>query len=317
MNPVRVWLAVAMALGVGCAAARAGLPERINYQGQLLDAVGDPVTGAVGVAVSLYDAETAGRMIYTQHVGQVALADGLFSFEWGGAGLDSALTNAEVWMEVRVNEDALEPRRRLQSVPYALRASRAETLEDAAGGAGLTVTELVHMAMPSGAVLPYAGSAAPAGFFLCDGAAVSRTAYAALFAAIGTTYGAGDGSTTFNLPDLRGRVPAGLQAGDSDFGALNGQGGAKTHTLTVSQMPTHNHGVNDPGHSHSISTAGNDCNSAGAPTGDPVGMAGCPKAYTTRSTQSSGSGISIQNAGSGQPHNIMQPYIVLNYIIKQ
>ena len=63
--------------------------------------------------------------------------------------------------------------------------------------------------VPSGTVLPFAGTTAPIGFLLCSGQAVSRSTYPDLFAAIGTTYGAGDGSTTFNVPDLRGRVPAG------------------------------------------------------------------------------------------------------------
>lgn len=85
-------------------------------------------------------------------------------------------------------------------------------------GAGITLnkpdnTQLLAairaLATPPGAYMPYAGATAPTGWLLCAGQAVSRTTYAALFAAIGTTHGAGDGSATFNLPDLRGRVPAG------------------------------------------------------------------------------------------------------------
>jgi hypothetical protein len=68
-------------------------------------------------------------------------------------------------------------------------------------------------ATPSGAVLAFAGAGAPTGFLFCDGALVSRTTYAALFAVVGTTYGAGDGSTTFGLPDYRGRVLVGLNSG--------------------------------------------------------------------------------------------------------
>ena len=68
-----------------------------------------------------------------------------------------------------------------------------------------------QLRVPPGMVLPFAGAAAPEGFLLCDGSAVSRTTYGDLFAAIGTAYGAGDGSTTFNLPDLRGRVAAGRE----------------------------------------------------------------------------------------------------------
>lgn len=73
----------------------------------------------------------------------------------------------------------------------------------------LASTEFVHSVMPAGTVLPFAGISSPTGWLLCDGSAVSRTTYSRLFSAIGSTYGAGDGSTTFNLPDLRGRAVAG------------------------------------------------------------------------------------------------------------
>ena len=94
---------------------------------------------------------------------------------------------------------------------------------------------------PPGVVLPYAGSSAPSSWLLCDGSAVSRTTYADLFAAISTTYGTGDGTTTFNLPDLTGRIPAGKEAtatrltsggGGVDGATLGAVGGVQTHTLT-------------------------------------------------------------------------------------
>ncbi len=82
---------------------------------------------------------------------------------------------------------------------------------------------------------------APAGFLLCDGAAVSRATYAALYTALGDTYGAGNGTTTFNVPNLKGRVPVGLDSGQTEFDALAETGGAKTHTLTSAEMPSHTH----------------------------------------------------------------------------
>lgn len=117
---------------------------------------------------------------------------------------------------------------------------------------------------PTGAVTQFAGSAAPTGWLLCDGTAVSRATYADLFAAIGTTYGAGNGSTTFNLPNLKGRVPVGRDSADTSFDVLGETGGAKTHTLTVTEMPSHthvqdshnhtqaahSHTLTDPGHNH-------------------------------------------------------------------
>ena len=110
--------------------------------------------------------------------------------------------------------------------------------------------------VPSGTPVAFAGSAAPNGFLLCGGQAVSRTTYAVLFAVIGTTYGTGDGSTTFNLPDLRGRLPAGvdnmggtaanrLTSGGSGIAGttLGASGGEETHTLATAEMPSHTHAV--------------------------------------------------------------------------
>ncbi len=177
--------------------------------------------------------------------------------------------------------------------------------------------------VPAGSILPYAGATAPDGWLLCYGQAVSRTAYPGLFAAIGTAFGAGDGSTTFNLPDLRGRVPAGKDnmgglaanrltaAGSGVAGdTLGAAGGAQTHTLTAGQMPSHSHGVNDPGHAHTY------------------GAGQIPSAFTPRGTNGdgtnfnnnpatnvAGTGISLQNAGGGGAHNNTQPTLILNHII--
>jgi microcystin-dependent protein len=86
--------------------------------------------------------------------------------------------------------------------------------------------------LPPGITLPYGGGSAPAGYLLCDGSAVSRTTYAGLFAILSTTYGVGDGSTTFNLHDLRQRFPMG-KAVSGTGGTLGGTGGAIDHTHTV------------------------------------------------------------------------------------
>ncbi len=102
-----------------------------------------------------------------------------------------------------------------------------------------TCINLVNGGIPTGAGAPwYSNAAAPAGFLLCDGSAVSRATYAALFVVLGTTWGAGNGTTTFNLPDSRTRVLAGYSSGDSVFGTFAATPGVKTVNLA------HNHGGN-------------------------------------------------------------------------
>ena len=125
-------------------------------------------------------------------------------------------------------------------------ASYLAGLLDAAGQVKASALGNVPAGNPSGLIAPYAGSTAPSGWLLCGGQAVSRSTYATLFTAIGTTYGTGDGSTTFNLPDLRGRAPHGVDnmggtaanrvtsGGSGITGTtLGAVGGTETHTLTI------------------------------------------------------------------------------------
>ncbi len=154
-------------------------------------------------------------------------------------------------------------------------------------------TGAVTLGVPVGVITPYAGSAAPSGWLLCDGSAVSRTTYAALFAVIGTTYGSGDGSTTFTLPNLKGRVPVGRDAAQAEFDTLGETGGAKTHTLTVNELPSH---------THTYTRA--EANATGTVAGGQVVQSVGLQADTTGAT------------GGGAAHNNLQPYLVLNYLIK-
>ena len=151
----------------------------------------------------------------------------------------------------------------------------------------------------TGFIQMYAGSTAPTGWLMCDGTAVSRTTYADLYAVIGTTYGSGDGSTTFNVPDLRGRVAVGYKSTDTDFDTLGETGGEKEHTLTTNEMPSHSHDIIVDGYKFTASIKGNFSGANTVVLAD-AGTAASSVAYT----------------GGDQPHNILQPYIVTNYIIK-
>jgi microcystin-dependent protein len=111
-----------------------------------------------------------------------------------------------------------------------------------------------NVVTPTGAVTLFMGAVSPGGWLICDGSAISRTTFSALFAVIGTQYGNGDGSTTFNLPDLRSRMPAGYNSGDTNFNLLGKTGGQMTVALSTTHIPSHNHPItiSDPGHNHSI-----------------------------------------------------------------
>lgn len=154
---------------------------------------------------------------------------------------------------------------------------------------------------PVGMMAPYAGSAAPTGWLLCNAAAVSRTTYAGLFAVIGTTYGVGDGSTTFNLPDLRGRVPMGAGTGDATDAtahALASKAGTEGVTLTAAQsgLPAHTHTTNLA----TASDSGQTANFGGGTA-------------SVQGTKATGANTS---AAASAAHNNVQPSLTVNYIIK-
>lgn len=188
----------------------------------------------------------------------------------------------------------------------------------------IATTAFVYLQVPAGTVVDFAGSSVPSGWLACDGSSQLRAGtFAALFAAIGTTWGSVDG-THFTVPDFRGRttIDDGTGAGLSAR-TLGQTGGEENHLLSTAEMPVHNH--TDSGHSHvenmangasqGFVTATYAINAGAGPTQTlTVGSTTGANGATTLTTQSASAVIG--NAGSGGTHNNMQPYAVVKKIIK-
>jgi microcystin-dependent protein len=188
-------------------------------------------------------------------------------------------------------------------------------------------TSLVNLIIAPGIVQAFAGPSPPAGWLVCDGSAVSRTTYSALFTAIGTYWGAGDSINTFNLPDFRGRTPIGYvnsAAPGITARTFGSRGGNETHTLSVGEMPSHAHGVNDGQHTHtSVAHHHSYVNPLGAAMSTASGSQTTYQPGGTTNTSDTvdsmlpaSANISIQNNGGNAAHDIMQPFGVLYFIIK-
>ena len=208
------------------------------------------------------------------------------------------------------------------------------------------VNELLLRSMvQSGTVLLFAGVKAPNDeWLLCDGSAISRVGFASLFKVIGETYGSGDGSTTFNLPDLRGRTAIGAGQADGLSDRIIGQAiGEESHTLSISEMPQH-------AHSGRTDTAGNHTHDGISATANPKFYRSVHESTDTRSAANHQKGwksgeykdrtdaefsnadhthnfstnqsgdhqhtLSLAPEGGNQPHSIIQPSLVLTYVIK-
>ena len=228
--------------------------------------------------------------------------------------------------------------------------------------------------MPAGTVTQTARSTAPVGWLLCEGQTVSRITYDRLFDAIGTSYGTGDGTTTFTLPNLKGRVPVGRDSSQTEFDSLGESGGVKTVTLAETQIPSHAHSGTtaldgahthtysgttggESGHSHGITgisglggagagqlalqndgnlvwyrgngttwasgqggggsipamtVGGNQSTSTGGSSGHTHGFSGTTSGVSNNHNHTFTTG----NTGGGLAHENLQPYVVLNYMIK-
>jgi microcystin-dependent protein len=163
--------------------------------------------------------------------------------------------------------------------------------------------------IPAGTIIMSASIAEPGGWLDCDGRLLNINVYPDLFSAIRYSFGGADNS--FNLPDMRGRAGIGLGQGSTLTNrTLGAVGGTETHTLSSDEMPSHNHGVTDPGHTHSYVNNTDDQGVIGGLS------SAADETDLSKTTGSSTTDISIQNTGGGAAHNNMQPFVVLRYLIK-
>ena len=191
-----------------------------------------------------------------------------------------------------------------------------------------TVTGAVSV-LPVGVMFPYGGSSAPTKYLLCDGNAVNRTTYAALFAVIGTAYGSGDGSTTFNVPDLRGRVPAGRDnmggvaatrltstTMTPDGDTLGAVGGGQSSTLITANLPPYTPAGTNSGGSSNFQYTQSSANWGAGSSNTITNLlnSGGSVVMTTNFTQPTFSGTPAAGQIS-TPFSNVQPSIITNYII--
>ncbi|MEM7122079.1 MAG: tail fiber protein [Pseudomonadota bacterium] len=283
--------------------------DKLTMLAQQLDetlarAVTVPVSDTAASIAMPIDSARAGKFLSFDGTGQPIAA----------AGTSADLTPVSTFMNTLLDDgDAAAARATLGALANVM-TTRGDVVRAGASGVAERValgsngqvlssngTDAVWTSLlPAGSIVMYGagGGSEPSGWLLCDGQAVSRTTYADLFAVIATTYGAGNGSTTFNVPDLRARFALGTNDAALPNGADGGlstrnegnEGGAENHTLSVDEMPAHTHqGFDSPG------------GTASGPGG---------AGNTVGGTSVTGS------TGGGNAHNNMPPFTVVNFLIK-
>lgn len=267
-----------------------GAQPIIPFSAKLTDTAGRVIDQSQTLTFRLYTQAVGGSPVWSEVQTNVPIAKGILSVNLGVNQDLGTVEGDQFWVGIAVATDAeMVPRLKLPG--YAA--------SSIGGGSGV----------PVGTVLPFAGSTPPSGYALCDGSPIGGGVYPRLFAAIGQTWGSGDGGIlSFNLPDLRGRAVFGVGQGSGLTPRnLGTAGGAETHTLSNAQVPPHNHSITN----FEVNEAANANGSYGdIPSRFAVQNGGL------RSGARYYSILQTDNSGGGQPHPIMPPFTVLNYIIK-
>jgi microcystin-dependent protein len=302
--------------------AFATVPNKITYQGRLHE-YGLPVNASRTMSFQIWNQVSGGAMLWSKEDVSVTVSSGVFTYvlepniDWLGG---------NYYLQLIINGKSLSPREMITSQVFSLHSASAENIKSNtnvnfsisnstfmvitdAGKVGInTVSPLstLHVngsfnLLPSGTIILYAGNAPPEGWLLCDGNAVSRVQYADLFNIIGIAYGEGNGSTTFNLADLRDR----FAIGKSSSRQLASYGGDPTITLTENEIPAHSHtGTTDETH---IAYAYSGSSGVGLTVSE------------TRIRNDGGyhsHDFTTNPAGGNNPHKNIPPYLSLNYLIK-
>jgi microcystin-dependent protein len=187
-----------------------------------------------------------------------------------------------------------------------------------------SVFQASALLVPTGSIMAFISTSAPSGWLICDGSAVSRTTYSALFAIIGTTFGVGDGVNTFNLPNTQGRMLVAYNSADTNFDSIGETGGNKNVTLTTNELPAHTHTgtTNSNGsHTHTFEMSKDDDNGSHNNGQYPVGDANEGPGTDTYYVNTGSAGahthtFTTNSTGSGNSFSILNPYFTVTYIIK-